>query len=199
MILFITVQILTSYSGYIPPNFEKGFLAEREAYFWSSPYGIGFLMHIVGAPIGLIVGLPQFSRIMLQFSPRSHRITGWIYVVSVLGLAVPGGFCMAFRPRGGLPSVLCFLIMCLLTTGFTLAAVRAARMRQFVSHRRWMTRSYLMMLSAIVLRLLDPFLRRQGIPEDYAYQFSVWMSWIPSLVIYELTQVLPRFFRSART
>jgi hypothetical protein len=78
--------------------------------------------------------------------------------------------------------------MSLLVSLSTVLAWRAALQRRFTSHRRWMTRSYLLMVSAILLRLIDPALRDAGVPDTLSYQWSVWLSWVPSLVLFELLE-----------
>lgn len=84
--------------------------------------------------------------------------------------------------------MLCFITMSILVTAFTILAWRTALQRRFESHRKWMTRSYLLIISAVLLRLLDPALRRAGLSDDLSYQLSVWLSWVPSLVIFELIE-----------
>jgi uncharacterized membrane protein len=195
-ILVIALRIIGTYGFYFPPNFDRGFLQARQAYFWSSLYGMGFYLHIIGAPLALISGLPQFSRLLLRWSPRFHRCLGRIYAMSVLLAAAPGGFIMGFRSFAGNPALFCFTVMSLLVSAFTLLAWRDALRRKFQSHRRWMIRSYLMMVSAVLLRLIDPLLRDLGVPDVQSYVWSVWLSWVPSLVIFEISE---RVWRRAVT
>ncbi|MFO0977492.1 MAG: DUF2306 domain-containing protein [Planctomycetaceae bacterium] len=188
VILAIGLRIVSTFGWYFPPNFQGGFLAGRDTYFWRSAYGIGFYLHIIGAPIALLTGLPQFSRLLLRASPRLHRTLGKTYALSVLIAAAPGGFIMGFWSRGGVPAMVCFIAMSLLVAVFTVLAWRTALQRRFESHRKWMTRSYLVMISAVLLRLIDPALRRSGVPDELSYQISVWLSWVPSLVIFEVIE-----------
>ena len=84
--------------------------------------------------------------------------------------------------------MICFIAMSLLVAVFTVLARRTALQRRFESHQRWMTRSYLLMISAVLLRLIDPALRRSGVPDELSYQVSVWLSWVPSLMIFEVIE-----------
>lgn len=193
-ILVIAFRITRTYRFYFPPDFGQGFLRARDAYFWSSLYGVGFYLHIIGAPLALISGLPQFSRLLLRWSPRLHRLLGRIYAVSVLAGAAPGGLIMGFRSFAGIPAWICFTVMSLLVSVFTLLAWRDALRRRIQSHRRWMTRSYLMMVSAVLLRLIDPLLRDLGVPDVPSYVCSLWLSWVPSLVVFEAAEGNFRIF-----
>lgn len=190
-VLVIAMRIIGTLPLYFPPNFERGFLRDRQAYFWSSGYGVGFYLHIVGAPLALVCGLPQFSRLLLLWSPRLHRLLGRTYALAVLLAAAPGGFVMGLRSFAGAPALLCFTVMSLLVSMFTVLAWRDAVRRRFAAHRRWMIRSYLMMVSAVLLRLIDPLLRDFGVPDMQSYVWSLWLSWVPSLLIFEAAERWP--------
>jgi uncharacterized membrane protein len=190
VIVTVTVGILTAFKHYLPPDFDHGFLLGRRSYFWQTVYGYGFYLHIVGAPIALLCGLPQFSRLLLRTSPTLHRRLGKVYALTILFAVAPGAFIMSFWTRGGISAEACFLIMSILVTVFTILAWRAAIQQKFESHLKWMSRSYLVLVSAVVLRLVDPALRRCGVPDELSYQWSVWLSWVPSLILFELSNRL---------
>lgn len=188
VIFWIGLRIMMALDSYFPPDFQHGFLAGRQSYFRASMYGAGFYLHIIGAPIALLSGLTQFSRGLRSWSPRLHRLLGRTYAISVLLAAAPGGLMIGFRTFAGPSAAVCFIVMSLLVSLSTVLAWRAALQRRFTSHRRWMTRSYLLIVSAILLRLIDPALRDAGVPDELSYQWSVWLSWVPSLVLFELLE-----------
>jgi uncharacterized membrane protein len=188
VICWIGLRIVMVFHNYFPPDFQHGFLAGRQSYFWTSVYGAGFYLHIIGAPIALLSGLTQFSRGLLSWSPRLHRLLGRIYAIAVILAAAPGGLVIGIRTFAGPSAAVCFVVMSLLVSLSTVLAWTAALQRCFTSHRRWMTRSYLLMVSAILLRLIDPALRNAGVPDTLSYQWSVWLSWVPSLVLFELLE-----------
>lgn len=188
VICWIGLRIVMVFDSYFPPDFQHGFLAGRQSCFRTSFYGAGFYLHIIGAPIALLSGLTQFSRGLLRWSPRLHRLLGRTYAFSVLFAAAPGGLVIGLRTFAGPSAAVCFVVMSLLVSLSTVLAWRAALQRRFTSHRRWMTRSYLLMVSAILLRLIDPALRNAGVPDTLSYQWSVWLSWVPSLVLFELLE-----------
>jgi uncharacterized membrane protein len=185
-VVFVTLLIVATYTRYLPPDFRKGFLIDRDSYFFRTPYGVGFYAHILASPIAVICGAIQFNSALRRRAARIHRIAGRIYVLCVLLFAAPGGFIMAFGTRGGASSSGCFLVMSVSTWFFTWQAWKTAKRREFAAHRRWMWRSYLMIVSAILLRVIDPALRQSGVPELLSYQICVWLSWVPSLALFEI-------------
>jgi len=191
-VILAAVLIASTYTLYLPPNFAEGFLAGRASYFFSTPYGIGFYAHILGAPLALICGTLQLNQSLLRRFPRVHRILGRIMILSTLMLASPGGFIMAFGTNAGPSAVLCFLLMSLLTAWFAAMSWRMAVQRRFAAHRVWAWRCYLMLVSAVVLRVIDPVLREMGVPDLVSYRLSLWLSWVPSLVIFEFRCRVPR-------
>lgn len=185
-IFIVSLAIVSSYTFYVPPNFEEGFLVGRKSYFFATPYAIGFYAHIIGAPIALISGTFQLNRHILQRLPRLHRILGRITIFSTMLLASPGGLIMAFGTNSGRNATLCFVLMSLLTFWFACMTWRTAVARNFKSHRRWASRCYVMLSSAIVLRVIDLFLRGQGVPGPSSYGISIWLSWLPGMLVLEI-------------
>lgn len=185
-VLATTVLIVASYAFYFPPNFNEGFLAGRSHYFYATPYAIGFYAHIVGAPVGLVAGTLQMNKTILRRLPYLHRTFGRITIFSTLLLASPGGLIMAFGTHAGRMATLCFVLMSLLTSWFAWMAWRTAVMKNWSAHRHWAWRCYLMLASAIVLRVIDPILRDAGVPDLFSYRFSIWLSWLPALLLFEV-------------
>ena len=185
-IVFVSILIISTYTRYLPPDFQQGFLIGRDSYFFRTPYGLGFYSHILTSPIALICGTIQFSASIRRRAAGIHRLTGRVYVICVLMFAVPGGFIMAFGTRGGIASLACFLTMSVSTWFFTWQAWRTAKRREFAAHQKWMWRSYLMIVSAIILRIIDPAMRQAGVPDLLSYQTCVWLSWVPSLGLFEI-------------
>ena len=93
---------------------------------------------------------------------------------------------MAFGTHAGRMATLCFVLMSLLTSWFAWMAWRTAVMKNWSAHRRWAWRCYLMLASAIVLRVIDPILRDAGVPDLFSYRFSIWLSWLPALLLFEV-------------
>lgn len=174
--------VLTSVA-YFPANFSSEFLRGRESYFYSW-YAVAFYVHIISSPVALFIGIVQsVARVRNRF-PGFHRALGYAYVMLVIGFATPSGLVMSIKAVGGNVSVVGFATLAVATAFTTLKGFNAAQRGQFASHRRWMTRSYLLICSAVMLRFLAALVShfRLGI----SYAVLAWLSWLPWLLIYEV-------------
>ncbi len=186
VVLYLGVLILTPFLHYLPPDFDRGFLRNKQSGFYSSGYFLGFYAHIASAPIALLCGTLQISNSLRNRWPRVHRRLGKTYVVLVLFFAAPGGAIMSTRALGGLPSIVCFALISTAAWVFTWKAWRAAREGRYAEHGRWMCRSYLMMCSAIMLRLIHYLMQGLDLDPTLTYQWAAWLSWLPALGIFEV-------------
>ncbi|QDV47216.1 hypothetical protein Enr13x_71250 [Stieleria neptunia] len=185
-VFWIGFLILSPFPHYLPPDFEYGFLSNKADYFYRSGYFIGFYLHIAGAPIGLFVGGLQMSRTVRERYPWVHRFAGTVYVTAVLVAAAPGGFIMSMKAFGGWSTTLCFGLLAVATWWSTLIGWRAGRRFDFLRHRNWMLRSYVLLLSAVVLRLGHFALRTLQLTPELTYQIAAWVSWVIPLIALEL-------------
>ena len=184
-VLYLGALILTPFPHYLPADFGRGFLRGKEDFFYSGAYFLGFYAHIASSPIALLCGTLQMSAGLRDRCPALHRRLGRVYVVLMLVLVAPGGLIMSVRSNGGWTSAVCFALIATLAWGFTFAAWRHARAGRYAEHGRWMIRSYLMICSAILLRLVYAMLHSWGVDSTAAYQWAAWLSWVPSLLTYE--------------
>ena len=186
--LTITVGagILANYSSYFPPDFESDFLFGRGDYFWGW-YSTAFYFHIVFSPLALLTGLLGFSNKLLKKTPAIHRLLGRIYVYSTLLVVVPSGMVIAIKSYGGTGPAISFFVLGIVTWVTTLLGLVQAIRRNFKSHQLWMTRSFLLMFSAVVLRMNEQFLK--GFDPETAYQFNSWASWLPVLLCFEFLRI----------
>ena len=60
--------------------------------------------------------------------------------------------------------------------------------REFEKHRLWMCRSYVLLCSAILLRLIGGAFVIAGIEGEWTYRIAAWVSWLVPLGIFELTR-----------
>lgn len=185
-ILYVGALILSPFPYYLPPDFSRGFLRSKGDFFFSSGYFVGFYAHILTAPIGLLIGTLQFSSTLRQRWPQLHRQLGRTYVWLVLIGVAPGGIIMATKAYGGLSSTICFSLIGILMWYFTWQAWREARAMRFRKHAQWMCRSYTLMCSAIMLRLISFALEHVSIDHTFRYQLSVWLSWVPAMIALEI-------------
>lgn len=184
LILKVVVVVLLSYVDYIPPNFGSGFLRGRRSYFWGG-YAWAFYVHIFSGPCSLVCGLVLVSdRFRMRFTGW-HRRLGRIQVANVLLLVTPSGLWMAFYAEAGVVAGVS-LGMLALATGLCVAiGWRSAVRRQFDQHRRWMLRCYVLLCSAVVLRLMGGLGTVAGIEAQWYNPFISWACWLLPLATLE--------------
>jgi len=149
------------------------------------PSPLGLELHIAASGFALLTGPFQFLKGLRRAAPGLHRWMGRIYVAACLTGGVAGGAVAMFTTSGPVAGAgfFCLAAAWLLTTSM---ALRAALMRDFVSHERWMIRSFALTLAAVTLRIYLPpvfIFQLDFIP---AYTVIAWMCWVPNLLVAEL-------------
>lgn len=198
LILKVTASIVLGYREYFPPNFAADFLHGRESYFWGA-YSWAFYAHILAGPLTLVFGLLLIAdRFRLRF-PGWHRTLGKLQVALVLLVLAPSGLWMARYAQLGPVAGSGFAVLSLLTALSVLGGWRTAVRRRFAEHRVWMWRCYLLLCSAVVLRLFGGLATVMELGPVWTYPFAAWASWLLPLAVYELIRVWqspPRPYRA---
>lgn len=167
---------------------DVDFLQTKQNVYHIHYWRYSFYIHVFTSSLVLLAGFTQFSRGLLRRAPRVHRVMGWIYLVTVVGVSGPAAFMMGVHANGGLPARTSFVLLSLLWMGFTLwAGVQAMRGR-FDSHRAFMIRSFALTLSALTLRVYTYFsvyLPMNVSPKDI-YITTAWLSWVPNLIVADM-------------
>lgn len=190
LILRVLVSILANYPDYFPPNFESLFLQGRETTFGGA-YRPAFYVHIFSGPVVLLNGLVLLSEYVRRRYGGLHRLLGRVQVAVLLLLVLPSSVVMARHAFGGWPAGLSFLLLSAATAGCAVAGVVEAR-RRYHAHRRWMLRSYVLICSAVALRLISGAAGLVGVPSpEGAYVVAAWVSWLVPLAAYEIVERLP--------
>ena len=187
LIVRVTVAIVVNYRHYFPPNFESEFLLDRESYFFGS-YQWAFYTHIFSGPVTLLLGIPLVSDRFRLKLPRWHRILGRIQVVCVLFFVVPSGLWMAFRTESGVIASAGFASLAIATGFAATRGFQSAVHRRFVDHRRWMWRCYLLLCSAVVLRIMGGIVTVMELDTAWSYPFAAWASWLLPLAVFEVRE-----------
>ncbi len=86
--IFICGIILLAYPYYFPPDFSRGFLADRRESF-RGLYPLGFYAHVLTAPPVLIIGIVQMSRSFRRRFTRIHERLGQAYCLMILWAMAP--------------------------------------------------------------------------------------------------------------
>jgi uncharacterized membrane protein len=191
LILRVLAAIVANYPDYFPPNFDSLFLQGREATF-TGAYRVAFYLHIFTAPVVLLNGLILLSEFVRRRCGGLHRVLGRVQVVVLLLLVLPSSAVISRHAFGGWPAGVSFLLLSAATAGCAVAGVVYARRRRFDQHRRWMLRCYVLICSAVALRLISGATGVVGVPSpEGAYIAAAWASWLVPLAAYELVERLP--------
>jgi uncharacterized membrane protein len=188
LILRVLATILANYPDYFPPDFDSLFLQGREATFVGA-YRPAFYVHIVSGPVVLLNGLVLLSDTVRRRFGRLHRVLGRVQVGVLVLLVLPSAVVMARHTFGGWAAGLSFLLLSAATAGCAVVGVVHARRRRFDRHRRWMLRSYVLICSAVALRLISGAANLVGVPSpEAAYAVAAWASWLVPLAAFEVLE-----------
>jgi hypothetical protein len=187
----VMVAVLLEYRNYVPPNFGSDFLRGRESYFWGT-YAWAFYVHLVAGPPSLLIGTVLVSDRLRRAFPLWHRWLGRIEAGGVLLLLAPSGLWMAYHAATGAIAAVGLSTLALTTAASAALGWRAARQRRFACHRRWMWRTFLLLCSAVVIRLLGGLATVANWDAVWLYPLSAWVSWLVPFVVFEVAQRLKR-------
>jgi hypothetical protein len=191
LILRVLAVILANYPDYFPPNFNSLFLQGRETMF-SGAYFAAFYVHILSAPLVLFNGLILLSEYVRRRHGGWHRWLGRVQVVVLLLFVLPSSVVMSRHAFGGWPSGLSFLLLSAATASCAIVGVVHACRRCYEQHRRWMLRSYVLICSAVALRLISGTAGLVGVPSpEHAYIYAAWSSWLFPLAACAIVERLP--------
>ncbi len=191
LIVKVLFSILSNYPDYFPPNFESDFLLERKEYF-AGAYRIAFYTHILTTPFALVSGLVLMSERIRRKFPATHRIVGKMHVFGILLLVVPSSLWMSAYAYTGLAAGTGFACLAL-ATGYCVAmGWRRAVQGNFPKHRYWMTRCFVMLCSAVVLRLISGAATVFGADAIWTYPLAAWVAWIVPLCSLEFYEYFDR-------
>ena len=194
IIVKVTVSIVANYTNYLPPHFDSDFLRGRQDYFFGT-YQWVFYLHIFSGPLVLIMGLVLMSSKFRNQFPAWHQRIGKIQLSSVIFLVAPTGLWMSCYTANGIFAGIGFATLALLTGLTAIWGWRTAAQRNFIDHQGWMWRCYLLLCSAVILRLIGGAGTWIGVETPGFDPFAGWVSWITPLVVYELTRLIPKVGR----
>lgn len=180
----VTLEVVLGYRRYLPPDFSADFLHGREAYF-HGPYQWAFYPHIASGPVSLILGTLLIGDWFRLRWPRWHRTLGRVHVANVLLVVTPSGLGMSFQAAAGPVGTVSFVCLSLLTATTAALGWRAAVHRRFDVHRRWMWRCYVLLCSAVVIRVLGGFGTVMGITATWWDPAATWICWVLPLAVLE--------------
>ena len=198
--LKIMLSILWEYRFYFPPDFKESFfLIGRTTYFYSW-YQIAFYAHIITGPIVLLGATYLMLSGMLRSSKRKftswptlerrlmkyHRAIGVWTGYLALTIMLPSGALMALKAQQGIVAGLSFIIQATFTAAALLAVAYTARRKLWRTHQQWATRTFLLLVSPLLLRLANGTLALIGQDSSTALQWTAWLTWVFPIATFEL-------------
>jgi hypothetical protein len=184
LICKVTLSVVIGYRQYLPPDFQSDFLQGREAYFWGA-YAWAFYAHLIVGPAALLVGTLLISDRFRAWAPKWHRRLGRVQGIGVLCLLAPSGLWMAWNAQTGAVAGAGLGTLAVATAVCTALGWKAAVQRRFEDHRRWMGRTYMLLISAVMIRIIGGLATVTGYSELWLYPFSAWASWLVPLLVFE--------------
>jgi hypothetical protein len=187
LICKIVIVVVLSYRDYMPPNFMNDFLQGRQGYFFGS-YQWAFYIHITSGPMSLVLGMILLSDELRRRYSSWHRCLGRVQVACVLLLVAPSGLWMAWNAHAGFVAETGFGALAIVTAVCVALGWRSAVNRRFAEHRRWMSRCFALLFSAVVLRFIGGLATVVGAESESIYPIAAWASWVLPLLAYEVSK-----------
>ena len=185
ILLLLCLNIAVVVSRYLTFDPEVYFPEQREVYL-RAEFVLG--VHVLSGILALLVGPFQFVPWIRRRFLRGHRFLGAVYIASATALGVTG-LVLAPTAYTGLVAVLGFTFLALAALLTTWTAVRMVVARRIGEHRRWMIRSFSLILAGVMLRVLVRIhevltaAELTDITFETAYAAISWLCWVPNLLI----------------
>ncbi|MBB4932107.1 putative membrane protein [Lipingzhangella halophila] len=154
-------------------------------------------VHVIFGSIALVTCCLQIWPWLRRSYPAVHRTSGRIYVASVVPTTL-FGFIITYLSVHGMSMKAATFTMEALWLVFTLVGFRMARARRFGEHRKWMIRSFALVLAIVTERawlgvfmlIATPRLDTEyGGDHDLMMRVaggtSFWVAWVVNLLIAE--------------
>lgn len=143
------------------------------------------VIHAGLSATALTLGALQFFPKFRARWPAWHRRAGTVYVTCCM-IGGGAGLLLAAGTTAGPIASAGFGLLAISWLGCTAQAWRLARARDFVRHRRWMTRSYALTFAAVTLRLYLPVSVIAHWDFETSYRAISFLCWVPNLIVAEV-------------
>jgi uncharacterized membrane protein len=179
----VTITVIVS--RYLTFDPEVYFPQQLEPYL-QHEFALG--VHVLSGILALLIGPLQFVRRLRRRFVPVHRFMGATYVASATALGVTG-LILAPTAYTGLVASAGFTVLDLLMLFTTWTAVRMIMAGRYGEHRRWMIRSFSLIMAGVMLRVWSPIydgLAAVGIVDfsfETAYAAIAWLCWVPNLLL----------------
>ncbi|MDP9038698.1 MAG: DUF2306 domain-containing protein [Acidobacteriota bacterium] len=182
MLVWLGWAFITALAAYFfattVPNYFR-FDAVHYRYYWPARWWL--VAHIGGGSLALWMGPLQFSTTLRKRFVKAHRWMGRLYLCGIL-VGSLGAMYMGFfvSPNKAFGIALEFLALAwFVTSGMAYLAVMR---RQFVAHKEWMIRSYVVTFGFVLFRLGERWQLFGSLGSAVQPVMLVWVCWaIPVL------------------
>ena len=178
---FITRGSLDYFGADLP-----AFVVEKLPLPWEQVWLAALRVHVVAAAFALPGCLVLLSKTVLARAPRFHRWAGRATAAVVLLALVPSGAYLALFAKGGVPSTVGFLLSGAIVAVAMVLAVREARARRFVAHRRHVLHVLAQLSVAVTSRAMLVGLDAIAFDPERAYLIALWLPVAASALAVEL-------------
>jgi uncharacterized membrane protein len=142
---FLLVEITIPFLQ-LKPNVD--FLKTKRLIYHLDWWRYSFYIHVFSSPFVIFSGLFQFNRFVIHRLPKLHRTLGFVYIIALVFIAAPSGFLMGLYANGSYPTQISFTILSTLWIFTTVMAFLKVKQKDYITHAKWMIRSYGLTLSA---------------------------------------------------
>jgi hypothetical protein len=152
-------------------------------YFW--PRAGYLLPHVLAGLVAIVLGPLQFWPRVRNGLPHIHRLTGRIYLGAILVGSIAGMALAVASPSGLAYRAGLFSLACAWLATSALAFI-AVKRRNFVQHREWMIRSYVVTFAFVIFRLAVEGLNSLGGDPNVNGTAMAWACWAVPLLVAEM-------------
>jgi len=139
--LYFYLTTIPNYFHYDPAHY---------IYYWPKRWWL--IAHVGGGTVALALGPFQFSNTLRKRYVQAHRWMGRVYLTGILVGSIGGAYMgLMVSPLKAFGWSLEFLALAWFVTA--LMAFIAVKRRQFVLHREWMIRSYVVTFAFVLFRI----------------------------------------------
>jgi uncharacterized membrane protein len=180
--VYIAIFFASRYLRFDP---EVYFTQQRAAYL-EHEFALG--VHVLSGMLALLIGPFQFVGRLRRRFVRLHRFMGATYVASATALGV-SGLILAPTAYTGLVASAGFTVLGLAMLFTTWTALRMILADRYAEHRRWMIRSFSLIMAGVMLRVWSQLydgMAAAGIVDfsfETAYAGIAWLCWVPNLLL----------------
>lgn len=191
LVLVLGSAVITVTSAvYFDPDELAPFVIEKLPLPMEDLWMIALQVHVVAAALSLPACLLMLSKTLLRRAPRFHRWLGRMTGVTVLLALAPTGFYLSLFAKGGAAATVGFMLSGLIVVVAMVQAVRAARAKNFIAHRRFALHVVAQLSVAVTSRAMLFALDALDVEPNLAYLVSLWLPVVASAALVEL--IVPR-------